>query len=114
MHPPNGPWRGPLPKILHCQKASAAKASPLYVGGNQMNIIANDGAVWQLPDKPDAPTSRNPMGWRVVRIVDPLPIPGIFVGSGGRMPFEYAPLVVRRVGLFYSVKEDALPDGAGT
>jgi hypothetical protein len=26
----------------------------VYVGGNQMNIIANDDAVWQLPDKADA------------------------------------------------------------
>ena len=25
----------------------------LYVGGNQMNIIANDDAVWELPDKTD-------------------------------------------------------------
>ena len=25
----------------------------VYVGGNQMNIIANDDAVWQLPDKAD-------------------------------------------------------------
>lgn len=26
----------------------------VYVGGNQMNIIANDDAVWQLPDKTDS------------------------------------------------------------
>jgi hypothetical protein len=26
----------------------------VYVGGNQMNIIANDDVVWQLPDKADA------------------------------------------------------------
>jgi hypothetical protein len=25
----------------------------VYVGGNQMNIISNDDAVWQLPDKAD-------------------------------------------------------------
>ena len=25
----------------------------VYVGGNQMNIIANDDAVWELPDKAD-------------------------------------------------------------
>jgi hypothetical protein len=25
----------------------------VYVGGNQMNIIANDDAVWELPDKGD-------------------------------------------------------------
>ncbi len=25
----------------------------VYVGGNQMNIVANDDAVWQLPDKAD-------------------------------------------------------------
>ena len=25
----------------------------VYVGGNQMNIIANDDAVWELPDKTD-------------------------------------------------------------
>jgi hypothetical protein len=25
----------------------------VYVGGNQMNIIANDDAVWELPDKDD-------------------------------------------------------------
>ena len=25
----------------------------VYVGGNQMNIIANDDAVWELPDKVD-------------------------------------------------------------
>ena len=23
----------------------------VYVGGNQMNIVANDDAVWELPDK---------------------------------------------------------------
>jgi hypothetical protein len=25
----------------------------LYVGGNQINIIANDDAVWELPEKVD-------------------------------------------------------------
>ena len=25
----------------------------VYVGGNQMNIVANDDAVWELPDKAD-------------------------------------------------------------
>jgi hypothetical protein len=25
----------------------------VYVGGNQMNIIANDDAVWEMPDKAD-------------------------------------------------------------
>ena len=25
----------------------------VYVGGNQMNIIANNDAVWELPDKAD-------------------------------------------------------------
>lgn len=25
----------------------------VYIGGNQMNIIANDDAVWELPDKVD-------------------------------------------------------------
>ena len=25
----------------------------VYVGGNQMNIIANDDAVWELPDQAD-------------------------------------------------------------
>jgi hypothetical protein len=25
----------------------------VYVGGNQMNIVANDDAVWELPDKVD-------------------------------------------------------------
>ena len=25
----------------------------VYVGGNRMNIIANDDAVWELPDKAD-------------------------------------------------------------
>jgi hypothetical protein len=25
----------------------------VYIGGNQMNIIANDDAVWELPDKAD-------------------------------------------------------------
>ena len=25
----------------------------VYVGGNQMNIVANDDAVWKLPDKAD-------------------------------------------------------------
>jgi hypothetical protein len=25
----------------------------VYVGGNQMNIVANDEAVWELPDKAD-------------------------------------------------------------
>ena len=25
----------------------------VYVGGNQINIIANDDAVWELPDKAD-------------------------------------------------------------
>ena len=26
----------------------------VYVGGNQMNIIANDDAVWEVPDKADS------------------------------------------------------------
>jgi hypothetical protein len=26
----------------------------VYGGGNQMNLIANDDAVWQLPDKADS------------------------------------------------------------
>ncbi len=26
----------------------------VYVGGNRMNIVANDDAVWELPDKADA------------------------------------------------------------
>jgi hypothetical protein len=26
----------------------------VYVGGNQMNIVANDDAVWELPDKADS------------------------------------------------------------
>ena len=26
----------------------------VYVGGNRMNIVANDDAVWELPDKEDA------------------------------------------------------------
>ena len=25
----------------------------VYIGGNQMNIIANNDAVWELPDKAD-------------------------------------------------------------
>jgi hypothetical protein len=25
----------------------------VYVGGNQMNIVANDDGVWELPDKAD-------------------------------------------------------------
>jgi hypothetical protein len=25
----------------------------VYVGGNRMNIVANDDAVWELPDKAD-------------------------------------------------------------
>ena len=25
----------------------------VYVGGNQINIVANDDAVWELPDKAD-------------------------------------------------------------
>jgi len=25
----------------------------VYVGGNQVNIVANDDAVWELPDKAD-------------------------------------------------------------
>ena len=25
----------------------------VYIGGNQINIIANDDAVWELPDKAD-------------------------------------------------------------
>ena len=25
----------------------------VYIGGNQMNIVANDDAVWELPDKVD-------------------------------------------------------------
>ena len=26
----------------------------VYIGGNQMNIVANDDTVWELPDKTDS------------------------------------------------------------